>query len=134
MSDGGGEVSPNASFTPAELSTGKVHIGLKIANDRVDIGFASLERLIALAYDVERYQIAGAQLDTQPFDVVAKMQLGTPREQVLEMLQALLAERFRLVVHREFKEQTVLALTIAKTGSKLIEAPLRRSPAVRLET
>ena len=39
------------------------------------------------------------------------------------MLQSLLAQRFKLAVHRAQKEQTVLALTVAKGGPKLVETP-----------
>ena len=35
------------------------------------------------------------------------------------MLQALLEERFKLKVHKEFHEQPVYALTVGKSGSKL---------------
>jgi len=41
---------------------------------------------------------------------------------VPEMLQALLAERFKLTVHRESKEQAVYALVVGKNGPKLKEA------------
>ena len=39
------------------------------------------------------------------------------------MLQALLAERFKLAVHRENKEQSVYALVVGKNGPKLKESP-----------
>lgn len=37
------------------------------------------------------------------------------------MLRAMFAERFKLVVHREFKEQPVYLLVVAKSGAKLKE-------------
>ena len=39
-----------------------------------------------------------------------------------QMLQALLANRFQLTVHRETKELTIYKLVIAKGGPKLQEA------------
>ena len=44
------------------------------------------------------------------------------REQIKEMLQTLLVERFKLAVHRETKELSVYTLVVAKNGSKLQEA------------
>ena len=38
------------------------------------------------------------------------------------MLQSLLAERFRLLVHRETKQAVSYSLVLAKSGSKLKEA------------
>jgi len=38
------------------------------------------------------------------------------------MLQALLAERFKLTVHRESKEHAVYALVVGKNGPKLKES------------
>jgi uncharacterized protein (TIGR03435 family) len=44
------------------------------------------------------------------------------KDQLPRMLQALLAERFHLSVHRESKEQSVYALIQGKSGPKLHEA------------
>ena len=35
------------------------------------------------------------------------------------MLQKMLADRFKLVIHHDKKELTVFALTVGKTGAKL---------------
>jgi uncharacterized protein (TIGR03435 family) len=45
------------------------------------------------------------------------------------MLQAMFTERFKLVVHREFKEQAVLLLVVAKSGAKLKETDAAKTPA-----
>ena len=45
------------------------------------------------------------------------------REQVPEMLQTLLAERFKLVYHRETREYPVTAVTVGKRGMKLERLP-----------
>ena len=39
------------------------------------------------------------------------------------MLQALLADRFKLKVHRETQEHPVLALVVGKNGPKMTESP-----------
>jgi uncharacterized protein (TIGR03435 family) len=41
------------------------------------------------------------------------------KEQLPQLLQALLTERFHLAIHRELKEQPVYALILAKGGPKL---------------
>src|SRR5207249_390169 len=48
---------------------------------------------------------------------------GTTKEQVPEMLQALLAERFQLKIHRENREHNVYGLVVGKGGHKLKESP-----------
>jgi uncharacterized protein (TIGR03435 family) len=45
----------------------------------------------------------------------------------MAMLQQLLAERFKLAIHRETKEEQVYELVIAKGGSKLKEADATRA-------
>ena len=47
------------------------------------------------------------------------------------MLQTLLAERFKLSVHRETRQMPVLILTVAKGGPKLKENPVEGSPSFR---
>jgi uncharacterized protein (TIGR03435 family) len=52
-------------------------------------------------------------------DVVAQAAAATPREQMLAMLQDLLSERMKLVVHREPREMSYLALVAAKGGPRI---------------
>jgi bla regulator protein BlaR1 len=94
-----------------------------------------LQWLIRLAYDIQDFQISGAPnwVNSDRYDVEAKMDESVAdelhklnedqREPVRQrMLQALLADRFKLMVHRETKELPVYSLVIAKSGSKLQEA------------
>ena len=53
------------------------------------------------------------------FDTVARFPAGTPREQVLLMLQGLLAERLKVKWHFEKREMAHLALVPGKNGAKL---------------
>jgi uncharacterized protein (TIGR03435 family) len=83
----------------------------------------SLNNLIKFAYDVHPSQIIGGPgwLENERFDVIAKP--DTPGKPSLEHLKAmvrqLLADRFHLTFHREKKELSVYAITIAKSGPKL---------------
>jgi len=94
----------------------------------------SVQMLIRLAYGVEDNQISGSNaLGSETYDVEAKMEKSVadglqkldPDQRKLDrqrMLQALLADRFKLAIHRETKELPVYALVIAKNGPKLKEA------------
>jgi uncharacterized protein (TIGR03435 family) len=117
-------IRPAAQITPELLTSGKLHVGVKIDAGRVDIGSLSLRDLIVMAYDVKQFQVTGPDWITgQRFDVLAKMPDGTTKEQVPAMLLALLEERFKLKAHRESKEQPVYFLEVAKNGPKFKESP-----------
>jgi uncharacterized protein (TIGR03435 family) len=120
-------VKPSPPIDQAAILAGKpIHAGMKIDASRVDIGNFSLSALIQKAYDVKAYQITGPDwltaMTAQRFDVLAKMPESTTKEQVPEMLRTLLAERFKLTIHRETKEHGIYALVIGKGGAKLKEA------------
>jgi uncharacterized protein (TIGR03435 family) len=119
---------------PAQVASGKIHAGMKIDAARVDIGLISLMELICKAYDVKSFQVQGPDwlksvFGAQRFDIIAKMPEGSNKSQVPQMLQAMLADRFKLVIRKEKKEQSVLALVVAKGGPKLKEsAPMEAAP------
>jgi uncharacterized protein (TIGR03435 family) len=132
-------IKPAPAMTPAMVQAGKLHVGMKIDAARVDIGYFGLVDLIAKAYEVKTYQVSGpdwvtsmsGQMAGQRFDIVAKMPEGTTKEQVPEMLRTLLADRFKLTVHRDTKEHAIYALVVGKGGSKMKEAePLPIAPTV----
>ena len=115
-------IKPSAPVTPAMAASGKIHAGMKITATRVDIGMMSLMDLICKAYDVKQYQVSGpAWLGAQRFDILAKMPEGATKEQAPQMLQTLLAERFKLKIHRDDKQQPVpiYALVVGKGGPKM---------------
>lgn len=122
-------IKPSGPLNPADVASGKLHLGMAITAGRVDIGFLSLANLIAIAYKVKSYQISGPSwMSTERFDVLAKLPEGAAREQVPEMLQALLVERFKLTIHKDSKEQSVFALVVGKNGPKLKEADPEPAP------
>jgi uncharacterized protein (TIGR03435 family) len=86
----------------------------------VSLRNTSLEALIAMAYGVRPDQVHGpAWMADDLFDLNARVVDGTPHEQVGEMLQTLLGERFGLELHRERKEASGYALLAPKAGTKL---------------
>jgi uncharacterized protein (TIGR03435 family) len=97
---------------------------MTVDGTRLDMGFFSLTTLIVTAYKVEADQITGpGWMATTRFDILARMPEGATKEQVPEMLQTLLAERFKLAIRHESREQQVYALVAGKDGPKLKETP-----------
>jgi len=113
-------IKPGGAMDPAAIMAGKMRIGMKIDAARVDIGMLSLSDLIRIAYKVKSYQVQGPEWMTgERFNISAKLPEGAKEDQVPEMLQTLLAERFKLTIHRQSKEQNVYALVVAKGGLKM---------------
>jgi len=91
---------------------------------------ARLNACIREAYGVQDAQVSGpGWLGDVWFDIFAKAAKETSRAELREMLQALLAERFQLAVHRENREMTALILTVAKSGHKLQPTDTEGSPS-----
>jgi uncharacterized protein (TIGR03435 family) len=82
---------------------------------------APLMLLIQRAYGVQAFQVVGgpAWRNTTGYDIAAKPEGNTDRKQMWLMLQTLLADRFKLTLHRETRELPVYDLKVAKGGSKL---------------
>jgi uncharacterized protein (TIGR03435 family) len=113
-----------APLNPVNIAAGQMpHVGMNVQGTRVDIGYMSLGDVIVTAYKVKQYQVTGPDwMKGQRFDILAKMPDGASKDDVPEMLQALLAERFGLKIHKEMREDPVYALVVAKGGHKLKES------------
>ena len=81
----------------------------------------TLRALIQEAYSVPGFQTAGGPgwVDTDTFDIQAIAAGSNSREQLLEMLQTVLADRFGLVLHRETRALSGYSLTAERSGTKL---------------
>jgi uncharacterized protein (TIGR03435 family) len=79
-----------------------------------------LTNVIGNGYGVRRYQVIGGPdwISSDRYDIQAKAAGDATREQMMVMVQSLLAERFKLQVHRETRELPIYVLTIAKGGIK----------------
>ena len=87
---------------------------------RVRLTNAGLSILMMRAYGIQYDQLrAPAWMDTTEFDVVANVPPGSTAEQLRNMLQNLLAERFRMQVHHETRVVPVYELTVGKNAPKL---------------
>ena len=124
------------SIHPNKPTEGVITYGRVTKDGFVNTG-ATVHSLIMSAYGlITDDQLVGAPVWTNSdrFDIQAKMDADTAaafdklsrderKRQNGQMLQALLADRFHLKVHRETKEIPVYALVVAKGGSKLKEVP-----------
>jgi uncharacterized protein (TIGR03435 family) len=106
-----------ASVKPNERNDGL--ISLSYRNGRYTAIGVSLEVLIRSAYQVQEFQIAGGPgwLKTDRFDITAAA--ADPSAPQQPMLRSLLADRFRLVTHRETREMPVYALVMARSDRRL---------------
>lgn len=123
-----------AAQTPAfEVASVKLHPGEitfsadpAIRGSRVVAAALTLVDLLTYAYDARYEQISGAPAwaSKDHYDINAKVAGDGPvsKEQARGMMQALLAERFSLQIHREKKEMPVYALVVAKGGHKMKES------------
>jgi len=108
----------------APAVAGQVNIGVHIDGAMVRYTSLPMKSYIRMAYRVNDYQVSGPDwLASDNFDIAAKLPDGATRAQLPEMIQSLLADRFKLVVHRDKKEFPVYAIVVAKNGPKLKESP-----------
>ena len=78
------------------------------------------------AYGVGPHEISGGPdwLDSDRFEILAKADRPTDDDDVLMlMLQSLLADRFKLALHRETRTMRAFVLELGKNGPKMEKAP-----------
>ena len=103
-------VSPPANTPFVAVRTGPVRDG------RYDVKTATMVNLISMAWGFTQDKVFGGPnwLELDRFDLSAKVPPGTTPEIQKLMLQALLAQRFRLVAHEEKKPLPAWALVAGK--------------------
>ncbi len=117
-------------------------MAIRRSGHRITFTGTSLQFLITWAYDLHSDRVYGKPnwLDSVHYDVTANAtqdgrpapprQPGQPTE-LQRMMQALLAERFKLAIHRETRQLPIYALVVAKGGAKI---RLTEAPAVMGQT
>jgi uncharacterized protein (TIGR03435 family) len=128
-------IKPSAPPDQAKIMSGQFRAGMSVDGSRVDLRFMSIADLVRTAYKIKPHQLItpdwmkGQIMSMNDrWDIQAKLPDGTNKDQVPEMLQALLVERFKLKVHKEAREQPVYGLVVAKGGPKLKESPREEEP------
>jgi uncharacterized protein (TIGR03435 family) len=107
--------SPSASETKASGAE-----SISITADRASYEAVTLKQLLMSAYDLKPSQISGpAWIETERYDVVARIPAGAAKEDVPAMLQHLLADRFQISQHTEKIDEPIYVLGIGPTGPKL---------------
>ena len=115
-------IKPSTPFFQA-LADGSL-IGMRVSPGRVSLGHMDLNRLIQAAYGIKKYQVVGPDWLMNPpdpttgalFDIEATLPAGATADQVPAMLQALLADRFKLAVRRGSRADDTYALIVSKGG------------------
>jgi uncharacterized protein (TIGR03435 family) len=129
---------PNLAQTPQAFDVasvkrlpppvGGVRSSMNLSPGRLTCSNVNLRKLIVQAYGLKDFQLSGPEwLNSEIYDIAATMPPSTSTDQVLLMLQSLLAERFQLKLHRETKEVPMYALVVGKTGLKIKEGEFGHS-------
>ncbi|HET9399680.1 MAG TPA: TIGR03435 family protein [Candidatus Acidoferrales bacterium] len=123
-----------AAATPASFEIADVHKssatpfpffqGAVVRGGKYTLKQATMVDLIATAYGVTNERVLGGPswLETDRFDVIAKVPGGTKDDAAKAMLQGMLAERFKLTFHNDTHPMPVFALSAGKGKPKLKES------------
>jgi uncharacterized protein (TIGR03435 family) len=130
-----GQPSPHPEFAVASIkpSTAQGDPVYGTGNGRGYGENVTLKMLIGLAWQVQQFQIIGGPgwADSDRFEVEGKAEDSrADYAQLRLMVQSLLADRFKLRLHRETRQSSVYALVVAKGGPKIKLSPDQTSPDV----
>jgi uncharacterized protein (TIGR03435 family) len=127
-------ITPLMGAERAEFETASVKPADRcIFKSSVDAGRVAfngypLKLFLSEAFKVKMDQIIGPSwLESDCFTVIATIPEGATKEQLPAMLQALLAERFKLTAHKESRLRRGYALVVAKNGPQFKESDLNSS-------
>jgi uncharacterized protein (TIGR03435 family) len=136
----GAAFAQTAETTP-KFDVADVHASAKTTNPnmsggilrgaRYDLRTATMVELIQVAYGLDdtRKIVGGPSwLDTDRFDIAAKAPQSTSQDDLKLMMQALLADRFKLVVHMDNRPLSVFVLSLGKGKPKLKESDGKGEP------
>ena len=106
--------------TPETTRSGQFRAGTTINEGSADFEFVTLADLLPYAYRVKSFQVIGPQsLRESRWNIRARLPQGGSRDQIPEMVQAMLVDRFKLAIHREKRDSPVYELIVLKDGLKL---------------
>jgi uncharacterized protein (TIGR03435 family) len=109
------------SIKSAPPPTGpRVRIGVNQDKGRLTMSNVSLSMVVLQAYKLKQQQLVAPDwMESARFDIVAKLPEGATPDQVPAMLQTMLADRFKIKIHKESKVLPIYAMVVAKGGPKL---------------
>jgi uncharacterized protein (TIGR03435 family) len=90
-------------------------------NQTYEIKAAPLRLIMTVAYQVTDRQISGGPswIGSDRFDITAKAARPRTSDELHAMLAHLVEERFQLKVRRENRQESVMALVVDKSGSRM---------------
>jgi uncharacterized protein (TIGR03435 family) len=108
-----------ADIQPAKLGDQRVTLDI-LPNGRVQAHNATMKAIIAAAYNVDEDRVGGGPdwVNSDRFDIAATTAPAS-KDNLLPMLQTLLAERLKLVIQHDKKAAPIFALVVGKNGPKL---------------
>ncbi len=129
-----------ASIKPTKAGTPGFFINMR-PGGRFSATGITVKFLLEQAYDVKDSQVIGAPswTDSERYDIdakpdeaeIAKTNKLSPderRQELMKMLQSLLADRFKLSLGHDTRELPVYALVVAKNGPKFHESTIKPTP------
>jgi len=117
-----------ASVKPGTPGPEKIEVG----PGSVTMRNARLPGCIRWAYSVREDQVSGpAWMNDVWFEITAKAAAPATNEELRQMMQTLLAERFKLTLHRQTKELQSLILTVGKGGHKMKSVETEGTPSFK---
>jgi uncharacterized protein (TIGR03435 family) len=126
------------SVKPNKSGEEERYIRIDPRGDGLTVVNMQLRQLITFAYQIRSFQLEGGPdwIASDRFDILAKSEHEVPatgaffggQEPLRIMLRTLLADRFKLVMHRETKELPIFELVFAREDGKL--GPQLRPAAV----
>ena len=109
------------SVKPSQPGSPGVGIQPMSSGQGYRVGGVPVRLMIKLMYKITDSQIVGGPkwMDTDQWDIEAKAEHASTLDQLHEMFQSMLADRFQLKFHQEKREISAYVLSVDKSGSKL---------------
>lgn len=122
-------IHPAGKPTQDAVRSGQFRAGTTITKGNAEFDYVTLGDLIPYAYHTKPFQVAGPTIlkDTR-WNIQATF-AAESTDQVPEMMQALLEDRFKLAFHSEKRDLPVYELVVAKGGPKMEEVEAVAAPA-----
>jgi uncharacterized protein (TIGR03435 family) len=121
--------TPSFEVASIKQNNGEVRSALRYTPSGVDFAGVPLTWIIGEAYQLPYYSstaivaadnaVRGLLMPTTRYDISARAEGAVSRNVIRLMLQSLLAERFKLKLHHESKEESVYKLVVGKNGPRL---------------
>jgi uncharacterized protein (TIGR03435 family) len=117
-----GQTFEVASIRPAAVAAGREggnRARIEHTPNSLTMWNVGVAECVLWAYELQPFQISAEHVKPESYDILAKAGESVPVGQLRIMLRNLLADRFKLALHRETKNFPVWDLVVANGGPKL---------------